>query len=104
MFIFDSMYVWLVLIPSLLLSGAAQIFVSSAYSKWGRTRNSLGLNGIQAGEQIKRAGGLVDVRFEGVSGRMTDHFDPTDNVVRMSEDVATKPSVAAMAIVAHELG
>lgn len=104
MFIFDSAYIWLVLIPSLVLSVGAQLYVSSAYKKWGNTRNSMGLTGVQAGERIKRAAGLQSVNFEGVPGELTDHYDPSNHTVRMSQDIATKPSVAAMAIVAHELG
>ncbi len=104
MFLFDSAYFWMVLIPSIVLSMGAQLFVSAAYGKWGKTRNSLGLTGAQVGEQIRRSAGLTGVGFEGVGGQLSDHFDPASNVVRMSESVATKPSVAAMAIIAHELG
>ena len=104
MFIFDSAYIWMVFIPSLLLSILAQLFVKSAYRKWGKTRNSLGLTGAEVGERIRRSAGLNQVGFEGVPGQLSDHFDPRSNVVRMSQDIATKPSVAAMAIVAHELG
>ena len=104
MFIFDSAYIWMVFIPSLLLSILAQLFVKSAYSKWGKTRNSLGLTGAEVGERIRRSAGLNQVGFEGVPGQLSDHFDPRSNVVRLSQDIATKPSVAAMAIVAHELG
>lgn len=104
MFIFDSAYIWLVLIPSLVLSVGAQLYVSSAYKKWGNTRNSMGLTGVQAGERIKRAAGLQSVNFEGVPGELTDHYDPSNHTVRMSQDIATKPSVASLAIVAHELG
>ena len=70
----------------------------------GKRRNSLGLTGIEVGERIKRSSGMAGVGFEGVAGKMTDHYDPSSHVVRMSEDVARRPSVAAMAIVAHELG
>lgn len=102
--IFDPNYLLLVMIPSILLSLGAQFFVSSAYRKWGNTRNAPGITGAEAGERIRRTAGLHDVRFEGTPGQLTDHFDPAGNVVRMSQDVAAKPSVAALAIVAHELG
>lgn len=101
---FDMNYILLVLIPSLVLSMGAQFYVRSAYSKWGNTRNSLGLTGAQIGERIVRSVGLGGVNFEGVQGQLTDHYDPSSHTVRMSQDIATKPSVAAMAIVAHELG
>lgn len=101
---FDPTYLVWVLIPSLALSLLAQMFVSSAYHKWGNTRNAIGLTGAQVGERIRRMTGLTAVTFEATPGHLTDHFDPTGNVVRLSQDVATKPSVASMAIVAHELG
>lgn len=102
--IFDPAYLMMVFIPSLVLSGLAQLFVKYAYRKWGKTRNTLGLTGVQIGERIKRASGMMDVQFEGTPGELTDHYDPRTHVVRMSESIATRPSVAAMAIVAHELG
>ena len=104
MFFFDSAYVWMVLIPSLILSFGAQMFVKSAYSKWGQARNSGNLTGLDVGQRIARSCGLSDVRFEGIAGQLTDHYDPSSHIVRLSQDIATKPSVAAMAIVAHELG
>ncbi|MEQ8674434.1 MAG: zinc metallopeptidase [Aggregatilineales bacterium] len=104
MFFFDTNYLILVLLPTIVLSGLAQLWVSSAFQKWGNTRNGLGMTGVSIGERIKQSAGLTAVRFESVAGQMSDHFDPADNVVRISQDVATKPSVAAMAIIAHELG
>jgi uncharacterized protein len=102
--IFDPTYIWLVLIPSLVLSAGAQWYVSSSFRKWGERRNSLGLTGQQIGQRLTRSIDLGNVRFEGTPGQLTDHYDPSGHVVRMSQDIATKPSVAAMAIVAHELG
>lgn len=104
MFWFDTNYLFLVMIPSLLLSFAAQAFVSSAFAKWSNTRNSSGMTGPQVAQRIMRTAGLTDVRLESTPGRMSDHYDPRTHTVRMSMDVAAKPSVASMAIVAHELG
>ncbi len=104
MFWFDTNYLFLVMIPSLLLSLAAQAFVSSAFAKWSNTRNSSGMTGPQVAQRIMRSAGLTDVRLESTPGRMSDHYDPRTHTVRMSMDVAAKPSVASMAIVAHELG
>jgi len=101
---FDVNYLLWVMIPSLILSFAAQMWVRSAYAKWSNTRNTVGLTGAQVAEQIKHSAGLNNVALEGTPGQLSDHFDPRGNVVRMSQDIATKPSVAAMAIVAHELG
>ncbi len=102
---FDGGYIMLVLIPSLVLSGLAQMWVRGAYAKWGKTRNTLNMSGAEVGQRIQQAiPELRPVRFEGAQGELTDHFDPQGNIVRMSQGIATQPSVAAMAIVAHELG
>jgi uncharacterized protein len=103
--LFDGNYLMLVFIPTLILSAAAQFFVRSAYSRWSNTRNSRGLTGPQVAQAIiSSSDELRAVRLQGTQGQLTDHFDPAENVVRLSEGVATLPSVASMAIVAHELG
>lgn len=101
---FDPMYLLMVMLPALLLGGAAQFFVHSAYNKWSKTRNGSDLLGSEVARQIMRTAGLKNVRLEISPGHMSDHYDPTSHTVRMSPDVADRPSVAAMAIVAHELG
>ncbi len=102
---FQSDYMLLVFLPTLILSAVAQLFVRSAYSKWSNTRNSRGLTGPQVAQAIIGSNSELNaVRLEGTPGQLTDHFDPGANVVRLSEGVATLPSVASMAIVAHELG
>jgi Zn-dependent membrane protease YugP len=101
---FDSNYLLFVFIPVLLLSLAAQFLVSSAFNKWSKIRNTAGLTGVQVAERIINQAGLNGVGLEGVPGQRSDHYDPGSHTVRLSEDVATKPSVAAMAVVAHELG
>src|SRR5512145_841008 len=103
MFYFDPVYL-MVMIPALLLSLAAQFLVSSAFNKWSRIRNSQGLTGVDVAERLIRGAGLNGVRLEGTPGQRTDHYDPASHAVRISEEVATRPSVAAMAVVAHELG
>jgi uncharacterized protein len=101
---FDMNYILLVMIPALVLSFGAQLFVRSAYAKWGNTRNSAGVTGVQVAQQIFSRTNVAPLQLEGVPGQLTDHFDPGANVVRLSEGTATVPSVAAMAVVAHELG
>lgn len=102
--LFSSSYFLLVFIPAIILSLGAQFLVSMAFGKWTKMRNSAGVTGEQAARRIIQTAGLQGVQLEGIAGVRTDHFDPTSNVVRMSQDVATTPSVAAMAVVAHELG
>ena len=100
----DPVYLWLVFIPVLIISLGVQIFMRSTFSKWSNVRNGSGMNGVQVGGQLFDRTSLQPIRVERTSGALTDHFDPGANVVRLSDDVATKPSVAAMAVTAHELG
>lgn len=102
-FLFDPTYLLFVLIPTLIISGLAQLYIRSSYNKWGQTPNSSGLNGPRVAERLMRRVGL-NAGLERTPGQLTDHYDPRDNTVHMSESVADRPSVASMAITAHELG
>ncbi len=123
LFYLDPMYL-LLFIVTLVISGAAQLYVSSAYKKWSQVRNSMSMTGSQVGQAIvdrtplgdaayapasvqAMGGTLVNgstISFQRVGGQLTDHYDPRTHTVRLSDAVATQPSVASMAIVAHELG
>jgi uncharacterized protein len=101
--IFDITY-FFYMIPALILMGLTSWYVKSAYNKWSKVRARSGLTGAQATERLIAAGGLYGVRVEGIAGEMTDHYDPRAKVLRLSQGVANVPSVAALAIAAHELG
>lgn len=101
---FDPTYLLLVFLPTLLLSLGAQLYVQSAYAKWSRRRNSAGLSGVEVAQRIFSRTNVAPVNLEGTPGQLTDHYDPSHNVVRLSQSIATMPSVASMAVVAHELG
>lgn len=101
---FDTNYLILVALPALILSGLAQFFVRSAYSKWSQVANGAGVSGVQVAERIFARTDLKAIRIEGTPGQLTDHYDPRENVVRLSQGIGTVPSVAGMAVVAHELG
>jgi hypothetical protein len=90
--------------PAFLLTLLAQIYVSSMYSRWSRFPVRSRMNGASAAEYLARSAGLYGVRVEGVAGNLTDHYDPRDKVLRLSEGVYGSHSVAAVAIAAHELG
>lgn len=103
MFFFDPRYM-LFMAPAMILMVAVQWYVSSAYQKWSRVPARSRMSGAQAAEHLIRRSGLSDVRVEGVSGKMTDHYDPRSKVLRLSSGVYQGSSVAALAIAAHELG
>ncbi len=100
----DPTYFWYVFIPTMILSLGVQIYLKSTFAKWSQTRNSTGMTGIQVGQQLFSRTSLQAIPLERVSGSLSDHFDPGANVVRLSDTVATKSTVAAMAVTAHELG
>jgi hypothetical protein len=103
MFYFNTQYLMFML-PAFLLMMLVQWYVQSAYKKWSRVPSRSRISGAQAAQQIIRFAGLYNVRVEGVRGRLTDHYDPREKVLRLSEGVYDGASVAALAIAAHELG
>ena len=94
----------LFMLPPLIFMVWAQSRVSSAYKKYSRVPNMGGVNGIQAAHTLLAYNGLKQVRIEGTKGQLTDHYDPRRKVLRLSSGVAGNPSVAALGIVAHEVG
>jgi len=104
MFWIDPVYFWYVFIPTLLISAFVQIYLKSTFAKWSKVRNSSGVTGLQVGQILFNKTSLNPIPLERVHGELSDHFDPGANVVRLSDSVATRQSVAAMAVCAHELG
>ncbi len=102
MFYMDS--TMLLLIPGLLLSMLASYWVRSAYTKYAKVGTRAGITAAQVAAQMLRQGGAEDVRIERVSGELTDHYDPKDRVLRLSEGVYGSTSIAALGIAAHECG
>lgn len=90
-------------LPALLLALYAQWRVSTTYRKYLRVPNSGGMTGLQVAQYLLRSTGL-SVRIEGIAGELSDHYDPRNNVLRLSPGVAQSSSVGAVAVVAHELG
>jgi Zn-dependent membrane protease YugP len=92
--------------------GITSWYVRHAYNKWSQIRNSSGLTGSQAAQQLiarapyysEGAGSLRNVRVYGIGGDLTDHYNPQDKTLHLSPGVANVPSVAAVAIAAHEMG
>lgn len=103
MFYFDPMYLCFML-PALALMGFASWYVRHSYSKWSQVRATSGLTGHQAAQRLISTGNLYGVQVQGTAGQLTDHYDPRNKTLFLSQGVAHSPSVAAVAISAHELG
>ncbi|MBL8099194.1 MAG: zinc metallopeptidase [Anaerolineales bacterium] len=100
---FDINYL-IFMIPAFILMGITSWYVRHAYNKWSRIRASSGLTGVDATRRLISMNGLTGLQIQGTPGQMTDHYDPRNNTLFLSEGVANVPSVAALAIAAHELG
>jgi Zn-dependent membrane protease YugP len=95
---------WVALIPILLLSLFAQMQVSGSFRRYNAVNNRRHMTGAQAAEAVLRAHGVTDVAVRCVSGNLTDHYDPRDNTIYLSESVYGAPTIAAVGVAAHEAG
>ena len=100
---FDPLY-FVILGPGMLLALWATLKVKSTFARYGRERVGSGMTGAQVALEILRRNNLHDVRVVETSGLLSDHYDPRTRTVRLSPDVFRRPSVAAVAVAAHEVG
>lgn len=103
MLFFDPMY-FIVLAPALILSIIASIWVKSSFTKWNKRALSSQISGAEAARAILDASGLDRVRIERVAGKLSDHYDPSAKVLRLSAEVHDGRSVASVGVAAHEAG
>lgn len=103
MFYFDPLYM-ILLAPGLVLSLLAQMWVKSAFARYGAVRNRRGITGADAARTILGRAGLSDVGVEVTQGFLGDHYDPGARVLRLSPDVYAGASLAAVGVAAHEAG
>ena len=94
----------IILIPALIFSLIAQLMVKGTFSKYSGVRNSRGYTGADAARAILDRNGLSYIRIEHINGELTDHYDPSANVIRLSDSVYNNDSVAAVGVAAHEAG
>lgn len=100
---FDWTYLALVL-PCLILSLWASSNVNSTFRKYSKQYSLRRLTGAEAAQRVLSANGVRDVRIEHVSGNLTDHYDPKSNVIRLSDQVYSNTSTAAIGVACHEAG
>lgn len=100
---YDYYYILLVM-PAVLLSLIAQVAVKSTYRNMSRIQNRSGLTGAAAAARVLAYYGINNVRIEPVDGNLTDHYDPRDNVIRLSSKVFSGNSIASVGIACHEAG
>lgn len=103
MFFYNPTYL-IFMAPAFILMMLTSWYVKSAYNKWGRVPSNSRMTGAQAAQRLISTSGLYGVKLEGVSGKLSDHYDPRTKTLRLSQGVANSASVAAVAVAAHELG
>lgn len=100
---FDWTYLVFV-VPCLIISIICSANVQTTYAKYSQRMNSRGMTGAQAAEYVLRSNGVTGVRIEMVEGKLSDHFDPRTNVIRLSRDVYMNSYIASVGVAAHEAG
>ena len=99
------MLTYLVIVgPAMILAALAHFWVKSAYSRYSNVPNASGLTGAQAAAEMLAREGVRDVKIEAIEGTLSDHYDPSGKVLRLSADVYNGHSVAAVGIACHEAG
>ena len=97
-------YIYLLLLASLAISGLAQLLIKARYDQYSKIDNKKGLTGVEVAQKILKKNGLENVYVVETKGYLSDHFDPTSNVVRLSSSVFHGSTIASAAIAAHECG
>lgn len=99
---FDPTYILIII--AAIISLIAQWRVNSAFSKYSRMASMSGMTGAQAARMILQSNGINDVSVQRISGKLTDHYNPSTKVLNLSESVYGSTSVAAIGVAAHECG
>ena len=99
---FDITYIFVII--GMLITLIASWRMKATFAKYERVASQSRLTGREVAERILRANGIYDVSVRPVSGRLTDHYDPRDKTVSLSEVIYGSTSVAAIAVAAHECG
>ncbi len=102
MFFYD--WTFLIVLPGLILALIAQAGVSGTFAKFQRVPARIGLTGAMLARRMLDSRGLNDISIERVSGKLADHYDPSQRVLRLSDGVYDSTSIAALGVAAHETG
>ena len=100
---FDNTYLFLVL-PCIILSLWASYNVKNTFRRYSEQLSYRRISGAMAAERVLRANGVYGVAIEHISGELTDHYDPSANVIRLSDSVYQSTSIAAIGVACHEAG
>lgn len=99
---FDPTYILVII--GIIITLIASANVNSTFAKYDKVASRRGLTGAEVARKILDANGLHHIRVEHVSGNLTDHFSPKENVIRLSQSTYNSSSIAALGVAAHECG
>lgn len=102
MFFYDPSYIFVLI--GAIICFAASGKMNSTFKRYSKVRNHAGMTGHEAAEKILRANGIYDVKVNRVSGNLTDHYDPVNKTLSLSESTYLSTSIAAVGVAAHECG
>ena len=97
-------WTFIVLIPAMIFAFWAQARVNSTFKRYAKVHSRRGLTGAEAARRVLDAAGLYQVRIEHIRGHLTDHYDPRENVIRLSDATFNSTGIAAIGVAAHEAG
>jgi len=101
---FSMSYLLMVLLPGMVLSGLASFMVKSTFKRFENAGTSSNMTGAEAAQLMLQRQGVTDCKIEPVSGRLSDHYDPRDKTLRLSEPVYNARSISAIGVACHEAG
>ncbi|MBB75746.1 MAG: zinc metallopeptidase [Planctomycetaceae bacterium] len=101
---FDPLYLLVVMLPGMLISGAASLAVRAAFNHYSQVKARRGITGAQAAQILLQRAGVDDVSIVRTHGHLSDHYNPSNRQLALSEDVYSSSSVAAVGIACHEAG
>ncbi len=101
---FNFSYMLWVMLPGMALSGLASFMVKSTFKRYENTGTTSNMTGAEAAKLMLERKGVTDCRIEPVSGRLSDHYDPRDKTLRLSEPVYNARSISAIGVACHEAG
>lgn len=95
---------YILILIGVIISAMASAKVHTTFNRYSRVRSASGMTGAQAAERILHSAGIYDVSIQHVSGNLTDHYDPRNKTLNLSDSVYASNSVAAVGVAAHECG
>jgi uncharacterized protein len=100
----SSLLIWVIFIGFMILSWIISLTLKSKFKKYSKIPLENGMSGKEVAEKMLRDNGIYDVKIESVPGQLTDHYNPVNKTINLSQDVYNGRSVASAAVAAHEIG